>query len=335
MEAMEAMDILQKLPAELLPGGESAIKSKFKDLAKHWHPDKNKSPEAERVFEHLKRCRDYLLSGASRSVLLTDKITERKQRYSFISEHRMRDMRVLVGATTVSYLLTGQMAILGLPIIRKHWEFTDDKQRAEMMRFLPEHHRIIDAREGLLVTYHRRAGDALLLDVVDYHKRTNTRIPPLAVMWMISGLLNIACYMEIRGIAHCALREEFLVVNLDKHEVKLEGPPIFACRIGERPKVALAETLRDYPVLRTKDYAIQNSRLDLTLIRSLVMRLLGHRTTRQVRADPEVPRGIADWLESPLPRTAVEDYVAWEKLRGKRAFHIYGLSARDIYVSLL
>jgi hypothetical protein len=141
--------------------------------------------------------------------------------------------------------------------------------------------------------------------------------------------------MEISGVCHAAFREEFVVVNLDEHEVRLEGPPLFAAKMGDRPKYALAETLRDFPTLRSKGYAVKDSRLDLTLIRSLVMRLLGHRTVRTMREDSEIPKGLADWVASPPPKTAVEDYVSWENLRGKRAFHLYGLSARDVYVSLL
>lgn len=330
---MDAAEILQKLPAELLPGGEEDVRNRFKDLAKVWHPDRNKSGEATQVFEHIKRCRDYLLSGAAKYVDLH--ANGRTQRYSFLSDHRMTDCRVLVGATTVSYLLTGEMQKWGKKVVKRPWEFADDKQRGEMMRFLPEHHRIIDAKEGLLVSYRRQPGDVLLSDLVDYHARNRSRIPPLAVMWMVSGLLNIACYMEISRTAHCAFREEFLVVNLDKHEVRLEGPPLFACKFDARPKFALAETLRDFPVLRTKDYVVRDSRLDLTLVRSLVMRLLGHRTARSLRADTDVPKGLIDWVVSPPLRTAVDDYVAWENMRGKRAFHIYGLSARDVYVSLL
>lgn len=330
---MEAAQILCKLPAELFPGGRDAITKRFRDLAKIWHPDHCKSPEAHRVFEHLQRSKDYLLNGASKSIdLHTDGKT---QRYSYLSQHRLADVKVLVGATTVSYLLSGQMELWGRKVIKRPWEFRDDKQRAEMMRFLPAHHRLTDAREGLLVTYHRPHGDVLLSDLLEYHQRRGDRIPPLAVMWMVSGLLNIACYMEISGVAHLAFREEFVVVNPDQHEVRLEGPPLFACRANERPKFALAETLRDWPTLRTKGYVIKDSRPDLTLIRSLVMRLLGHRTARTLREDKDVPEGLIEWVLSPPPTTAVDDYVAWENARGKRAFHVYGLSARDVYVSLL
>lgn len=330
---MEAAQILCALPGELFPGGEKAIRERFKSLAKVWHPDVNKTPEATKVFEHLKRARDYLLSGASKYVDLH--VGGKTTRYSYLSEHRMNQVKVLVGVSTVSYLLTGDMEKWGKRVAQRKWQFRDDKQRKEMMRFLPEHTHLIEAREGLLVTYRRQPGDVLLSDLLEYHERTGTRIPPLAVMWMVSGLLNIACFMEITGVAHCAFREEFVVVNPDEHEVRLEGPPLFACRLTERPKYALAETLRDWPVLRTKDWKVCDSRLDLTLIRSLVMRLLGHRTMRTLREDKEIPVGLIQWVQSPPPKTAVDDYVKWEDLRGKRAFHIYGLSARDVYVSLL
>jgi hypothetical protein len=65
------------------------------------------------------------------------------------------------------------------------------------------------------------------------------------------------------------------------------------------------------------------------------MRLLGHRTPRSLREDKDVPQGLIEWVTSPPPKTAIDDYVKWEELRGKRAFHLYGLSARDVYVSLL
>lgn len=330
---MEAAQILCKLPAELFPGAPYAINKRFRELAKLWHPDHNKSPEAPKVFEHLTRSKDYLLNGAGKSVVLHQ--GDQGIRYGYLSEHRLENIKVLSGATTISYLLTGQMQVWGRTAVKRKWEFHDDKQRAEMMRWLPEHHKLIEASEGMLVSYRRPHGDVLLSDLVDYHERIHTRIPPQAVMWMVSGLLNIASYMEISGTAHGAFREEFIVVNLDDHEVRLEGPPLFACKFGTRPVYALSNTLRDWPILRTKHYVVPDSRMDLTLIRSLVMRLLGHKVARTLREDKEIPAGLVQWVLSPPPRNAVDDYVAWEDSRGKRAFHIYGLSARDVYVSLL
>lgn len=331
---MRAEEILQKLPAELFPGTARQVNEAFKSLAKLWHPDHNKSAEAGPVFEHIKRCRDYLLTGQGKSLILHTH--EGAVRYSYISEAGIKGCKVLIGATTICYLITDRdLRTRAERIVLYPWKFRDDKQRKEMTRYLPEPHKTLDAREGLLLAFRRRPGDVLLTDLLAYHKARGTRIPPQAVMWMVSGLLNVACYLEVTGAAHCAIREEFVAVNLDEHEIRLEGPALFACRIGTRPDVALAETLRDYPILRSKGTVIRDSRLDLTLIRSLIMRLLGHRTTRQVREDKEIPEGLAKWLEAPTPGSAIDDYVAWEELRGKRNFHLYGLSARDVYVSLL
>jgi hypothetical protein len=331
---MRAEEILQKLPAELFPGTPRQVREAFKTLAKVWHPDHNKTAEAGPVFEHIKRCRDYLLTGQGKSITLHTR--ESSLRYSYISEAGIKGCKVLIGATTICYLITDpDLRVRAERVVLYPWKFRDEKQKKEMTRYLPEPNKTLDAREGLLLAFRRRPGDVLLTDLVNYHKARDTRVPPAAIMWMVSGLLNLACYLEVSGVTHCAIREEFVAVNLDEHETRLEGPALFCCKFGLRPELALAETLRDYPLLRTKGTVVRDSRLDLTLIRSLVMRLLGHRTVRQVRDDPEVPAGLAKWLESPPPASAIDDYVAWEALRGKREFHIYGLSARDIYVSLL
>ena len=76
MKAEEILEISKC--GDLFPYGISGVKAKYRELAKEWHPDVNRSPDASKVFAKVNELYDKALK------LLKDGIWE-KTNYILIS----------------------------------------------------------------------------------------------------------------------------------------------------------------------------------------------------------------------------------------------------------
>ncbi len=153
-------------------------------------------------------------------------------------------------------------------------------------------------------------------------------------MWLVSSLLNTLCYLEIQKTSHCALLPHYLLLSPDMHTVALCGPPMYATPFGTRPKAVPQEVLAAYPRLRAPGVKVEDSKLDLTMLRRTAMLAVGLSNPALLARNTTLPEGMRKWLASPAPTSALADYAAWESARGKRNFANYGITASEMYVAL-
>lgn len=337
---MTAEEILAKRPSQLFPGGPAEIKRRFGELVKVWHPDHCRLPQSEKVFQHILRSRDAALRGEEglHRAVFTRRRPQARQSGQFALDYASStDFEagvIYVSYENVSYLVAKDHEHLCPPALNMRWSFPDRKMEEEMTKYLPRRNRWEEVEQGTLLVYRRNTDQILLSDLLRWEREKNGgRVDPRHVMWMISSLLNTCCYLEIQKTAHCALLPHYLLVSPDMHSVALTGPPMYATPYGTRPKAVPQRVLDLFPRLKTKGVVVENSRLDLTLVRALALETLGLTTAGLPRAT-DLHEGLRKWLASPAPDSAVKDYVAWEEARGKRAFTPYGITANEMYVAL-
>lgn len=331
-----ARKILDSSPAELFSGSEADVRDQFKKLAKIWHPDQCRDPEAHRVFQYIQRCRDIVLGkpvDGRRS--FERRVGTAKFNVDFLTQHRAEFGEILVTQSNVCYLIPREFDDLVEVARKMRWSYRSKNIENAMSRHLPRSTVTEDTKEGTLMAYRRSRTQALMRDLISYEKsRGGGKVCELDVMWMVSSLLNLCCYLEIEKTSHCALTPDFLLVDLQDHSVSLTGPPLFAVPFWRRPKAVPREVLSSFPRLRSPSFTVNDSTLDLTMVRVLAMNLVGHKSHVTMRRDTSLPSGLRDWLGSPAPSSALVDYRAWEETRGKRAFHRYDGTARDVYDEL-
>lgn len=337
---MTAEQILAARPSVLFPGTPAQVKQRFKQLATSWHPDHCTLPQAATVFQHLVKCRDAALrgeEGLQRVVFTRSSPVPGKGgqfALSYIGARKTECGQLYVSYDNVSYLVVPEQAGLAEQAVAMRWSFADAKMQDEMTKYLPRHNRTEATTQGQLLVYRRNSDQILLADLLAWHKTSGTALDHRHVMWMVSSLLNTLCYLEIQKTAHCALLPHYLLVSPDMHSVALCGPPMYATPFGKRPKAVPQEVLDAYPRLRTKSTVVENSRLDLTMLRRLALQALGVANVALLARNTALPEGMRKWLASPAPASAVEDYIEWEKARGKRSFTPYGTTASEMYVAL-
>lgn len=331
---MTADAILSMTPGELFSGSKDDISHQFKTYAKLWHPDRNKDPEAINVFQHLKRSMDVVLGKSNDHRLTLTRLDGTKFNLDYVRVHEVGFGKIYVSKSSISYLINKKFSKLAEPAAKRKWSYINDSIKKEMTRFLPIPVKVEETTDGWFMAYRRKSSQVLARDLLDYNKLTGTPVEPLSVMWMISGLLNIASYLDVHKVSHNAINPNFLLFDLEDHSVSLTGPAIFAVPFGFRPKAVPVKTLDLFPRIRVETFKAENSLIDLTLIRALALQLIGRKNSPSIRTDDALPIGLRTWLLSSAPSHAVTDYAVWESKRGKRKFHKYGITAKDVYSRL-
>lgn len=334
---MQAEEILATTPTRLFPGGPDKVKARFRELAAAWHPDHCADPKAAEVFQHILRCRNAVLAAPEGKLRMqftrTSPAAGEARQFTLEALHgsTFESGKILVSLSNVSYLVERDPLKLVPQAMKRRWEFFDGKMQHEISKYLPQHNKSVETTEGFLTVYRREPDQILLSDLLRWQ---GGKLEPAHVMWVVSSLLNLCSYFEVAKVAHCAILPHYVLLNLEQHRASLTGPPLYATPWGHRPVAVPKEVLGAYPSLAVKSNVVADSRLDLTLVRKLAMNALGHTNPALVANDKNLHPGLRQWLTTPAPASAVEDYVNWEKLRGKRRFTQYPATASEVYVAL-
>lgn len=161
---------------------------------------------------------------------------------------------------------------------------------------------------------------------------------PRDVAWVVSGLFNLACYLEFAGLAHQAILPGNCLISPAGHGVLLAGGWGYAQPDGAPltwlPAASAAVASPTYMAARRAD-----CRFDRHLIRALALTLLaGAGTHGRSRAEPRHrDDAMHEFLYLPPADSAVVDYGRWQhalsQTFGERRFTPLAVSAEDVYAA--
>lgn len=317
--------------SRVLPGDEDAIRSRFRDLARDWHPDRCHEREAPEVFAHLVRLRDAALGGPKAAVRCFLGKAGKSFEMSYLKASRFDAGEVLVGRGSVAYLVETDFADLAAtPDATAAPRFANDSMRKEMERFLPSLLRREAVSEGEILVYARTPDQVLLRDLLE----SVGPIEPVHAAWLTSGLLNVACWLSWTGLCHGAISPDVVLVSPKHHSVALTGPALYATAIGGRPVALPERTLSTLPRLALAGQAV-DATVDLDLVRATVREALGDPAGVRISLRKDVPTAFATWLAMPPSKDARQDYASWERARessfGPRRFVGMGVRPEAVY----
>lgn len=328
MQANEILDIPLGRAASIFPGDAVAVGAEFRKLLKTWHPDVCKDPKAGDVVAHLTALRDRLVEAPAKpDGVLIALAGGRALRFHALRSREFDAGEIHVGSKTIAYRVVGEF-----PDRIPAFSFPDDRLRKEMERFLPQVRKVEDTPDGRLHVFVRTPDQFLLSDVM----AALGPLDPLHVAWIVSGMLNIATFLDLQGIGHGGIAPDVLLISPKYHSVALTGPFVFATRKGKRPKSLPERTLDAVPRIAVKGEAMDAS-IDLELVRLTARECLGVRSPSQLLTVPGLPEQVAVWLASSPAATAMEDYASWERARdagfGPRRFVKWDIPPDRIYPS--
>ena len=303
-------------PERLFPNSMTAAQSEFHDLAKAWHPDRNKDPTAPAVFSHIKKLYDaaieHIKAGkwqrpGSRIIIdrrgRTFAITFRKWRRFELGE-------MLIGMNAVTYVIPKEhedLVIAGLRMIGSV-RYPNPKMQAHLEKHFPRVAQTLETTTDYIVRIEKTKDLFLAADLVAY---LGGKMDARHVAWLMSRLLELACCMEVTGRVHNGLTLDSVFVSPYWHSVALLGGWWYAVDAG-RPMIAIPPAVSAVipkSILMSKH---AENRTDLESIRAIGRGALGDPSGSGLRLRADVPEPFANWLRLPAPKSAIDDYTHWQ-----------------------
>lgn len=339
--AMQAAAEILKMSAAqattLFPGDEREVKKRFSQLAMKWHPDHSDDPMAGPVLQKLMELKTVALKGGAANPALETllKTADGKTfRLRYLKETLTEAGRTLIGTKTVSFIHAPGFGDIGQEEKSRaeNLRFANDKMRKQMEILLPRMSRSETLADSGHVTVMRRPGGSILLrDLINHHGGS---IPQKHVAWIVSGMMNIVCYLEWAGLVHGAISPETLMIQPQRHSVHLLGGWGFATRIGTRPTALPGRTTELFPRIAVKGQTAAPE-IDMTLVRGVALDCLGKTHGGQLLTERTVPKAFADWISLPPASRASADYEAWMAALvesfGPRRFENMPCTSAEVY----
>lgn len=179
-------------------------------------------------------------------------------------------------------------------------EYLPQEILAQAEVFLPLVRRIINTNDGLLIETCKRTGELPLSRVLDFYGgKPDSR----HAAWMISRLLGICCYAEVRGIVWNCLAEENLLIDPAEHTVRVGGGWWFAAEEGSRMTGAQS-SVYDCLSSLTKTNGTACHITDLECVKAIARRIFSD----------DAPKAVRDFAESICSSSAFEEKEKWEQV---------------------
>jgi hypothetical protein len=321
---MSGSDILTcKEPEQLFPGDDDAAQTLYRELAKKWHPDvKGGSVEVfARITELYRRRSEKLSAGTwsgSRTLILGTNTLNVLRGYTFPFGHASICDSSLWFVYNSDHTKWYEAALAVPPKFR----YANDKMRSQFERSLPRvtrHGYLDDGRRFFGVE--KTTEVVRLRDAVEYLGGFDVK----HTLWVISSLMNLACYLSYTGLAHQNISMDTVFISPEHHSVALLGGWEYSALRGASITVVPSHTFAVMP-FTAKITKKASSLTDLELIR-----LLG----RTLGKYDKPAKPVMDFLTAVGNGSAIVQYRLWiktlEAAYGPRRFTQLKLSAEDVY----
>lgn len=318
LTAEEILAIPATEPERLFAGPDpDSVKKLVRALSMKWHTDRNSDPRAGEVFDRVQKLAESAACKIAEGIWETPgllRITSTdgaKFELRYASKVALEVGTMFVGRTSIGFdiptdnldlLENAERQLAGLT-------YKNDAMRSDFARYFPDIARKVDTASGALLLLNKTPDVLLLQDVLTHYKGT---MPPRHVAWVISRLLNIACYLELQGkVAHNAIGPDTVFISPVHHSACLLGGWWFTTDLGAPLKAAGQRMILAAPpdVLQKK---VGDSRTDMEMIKALGRELLGDAPGARQSTDSAVPAALVDWLHLSTHQSAVATYHDWQ-----------------------
>ncbi|KVP96797.1 hypothetical protein WJ97_13025 [Burkholderia ubonensis] len=317
LKAADILAIPEDAPERLFSSAEHA-KKEARVLFMAWHPDRCSHPLAGEVFQvlsKLDKAADLKIANGTWETPGLLRITSTRGSQFELRYARKTALEVgtmYVGRTVVAFDIPTDNLDLLANAERQlaTLSYANDAMRREFARYFPAVERKVDTPTGAVLLLKKDPGVLLLEDVLNHYKG---KMPARHVAWVISRLLNIACYLEMQGkVSHNAIGPDTVFISPAEHTAHLFGGWWFAAGLGTPLKAASQRMMRCAPpdVLQKK---VGDSRTDMEMIQALGRELLGDATGVRLAKDSAVPPALVDWLQLSTHQSAVATYRDWQE----------------------
>lgn len=315
-------------PESLFPGSLDEAKAIYRKLSLAWHPDRP-SGSAE-VFAHIttlyREAEDRIKQGrwAGPASLQLTAVSGEVLGYATRTSHTFPYGQALVCDEALVYLFDpGHEAIVERTVRTdyiSYFKFASGEMAKEFVRYLPHLHRMVPLQDGRTLIHIGKTPDLIRLRDLVTHLGP---IDPRHTAWMVSRLLNLACYLTFTGIVHHDISQDTVYVSPEHHSVALLG--------GWWSAVARGTTVTTVPkrTFSVMPFAAKTLRRASTLTDLELIRL----TAREI--SQPMPNPMGAWLIDVAKSRPYDQIAEWktvlEQTFGQRKFVPLPVTADAVY----
>jgi len=315
---------------------EEDLKKQYFTLIKKFHPDVNKSMNATKVMVLLnsfyKEARRMFREGEwheSNCVILTG-VDEKKRKISYLKSSNNELGETYVCNTVVCFLFDKDKELYYNAYIQniKNLKYANEAMKKQFSTIVPDivdSFKTTDGRSAIVVSKNRN--DILLTDLL---KHVNI-IDEKHVAWIVSSLLNVACFLYYNNIGHNTLVQDSIYVNVNSHSITLLGGWEYSKTFGQK-MIGLKKQAYDNLTTKTKRDKISTYTTDLECVRQVARECLRVKTPHESK---KLPDAYSKWLWGAPSENSYSEYSRWVKVLedsyGKRKFVIWDISPENIY----
>lgn len=315
----------------LFPAQQAERQKVCRQLAQRWHPDRNADTRASEVFMRIQRLASTLRPArgnqAAVEIVSSDGRTFHYQ--ATHSEDHALGRFHRATATLAYQVLPAHRALFDNATLRiGGLGYANPAMRKSLSVLLPNIVGSVWGKEGGLLVLRKPVDAIRLRDLLVF----TGQLDPRHVAWILSGLFNLACYLENQRLAHHDIGLDTVWIRPACHEVLLLGGWFFASPYDTNLS-ALPSHAAQLASPRYLSARRAGPGLDTELVRAVGRELLGDRMGQRLSA--AVPPAMKRFLTDPPATTALEDYRGWKQALeasfGPPTFVPMPFSASDIY----
>lgn len=308
------------------------IKKEYKYMMKIWHPDINTDKKASVVFHKINILYQEALELMKNqkwekiSFLQLQAIDGKMIQINFLTCDSFELGKLYVCNEKVIYLFDKDKKIYYQNMIRKinRLVFFDRQMEKEIKRFLPEIIENCQLKSGEFYVAVKKAENVFyLFDIIQYYEG---KIDDRHVAWIMSRLLNLACYFELTGIVHNGMSLKNCFISPQDHSLFLYGGFWYTSEKKEK-MIGVSKEIFDVMPLSTKSTGYSTSMTDLEAIKLIGRTLL--------EKSENIPLPFQKWLDSGSKNSAIEEMKKWDstilKSYGERKFVKMDISKEVLY----
>jgi hypothetical protein len=311
------------------------LKVMYRQLRSEWHPDRNTDSQAAEVLSHIN-----VLHAAAEQKLIAGTWGTKQLSETFITldgrEFKLKYVKTFPTVTGVTYI-GYELALFKinkdyydlLPAIQRTLKFATPEMEKNVGIYLPKFDKSIDFGDYIVIKVNKDKDAIRLSDIHQYYLDKGTTLDIKHVTWIVTRLLNIACYLEWSKLCHNDIALDTLYVNPSKHSVYLLGGWEFSTITDTKLKIVRSGHT-DLMSPEQKKTKLSSNSLDLELIRNVARTLIG-----DIHALNKIPKPIKTFITHPTTGSAIKDYEIWSRVVtdafGPRKFINLDLTVDQIY----
>ncbi len=338
MEAILAIPITS--PEKLFT--KIGLKLELKQLYKKWHPDINPDIDTNKLCSHFqalakeaqKKIDNNNWNGPAELEFVADGKTFR---LSYKKMHTFELGKIYISSTKICYVIDPEFEDLfrnGIKSIQSI-KYPNKKFEDEFKKFVPNIVKVAaNADIGHVLVLDKTEDVVMLQDLLDY--LPDQKMLPRHVMWVMSSLSNLLCFLEFNKIAHLGISTQTVFVSPEYHSCMIYGGWWYS-RPNEEKMIAIPVQLATILPSSVFVDKLAKTQYDRFLVKAIGLASLGDKTLTgsTLLKTAVVPKPILDWLRATPSNTSVIEYSNWDKALtegfGKREFVKFDINPNNIY----